>query len=59
MENIQDVEAKVEKAVEEFDEKSKLKFNGACSSQPVNIPGLGNDPEKGFKNDCVWFSACV
>lgn len=45
--------------MKEFDEKSKPAFNGAGLPHPFKIRGLGNDPEKGFRNECVWFSAYV
>ena len=57
--NLEDIEAKIDLAVNEFDEAIKPTFNGTCRPQPFRIPGLPNNPEKGFRNGCVWFSASV
>jgi hypothetical protein len=57
--NLKDIEAEIDLAVNEFDETFKPTFNGTCRSHPFRIPGVPDDPEKGFKNDFVWFSASV
>jgi hypothetical protein len=57
--NLKDIEAKIGLAVNEFDETFKPTFNGTCYSYPFRIPGVPDNPEKGFKNDFVWFSASV
>jgi hypothetical protein len=56
-ENLEDIEAKIDLAVNMFDENCKPTFNGSGRSQPFQIPGLPDSPEKGFRNGCVWFSA--
>jgi hypothetical protein len=56
-EDIQDIEAKIERAVTKFDEVDKTAFNGTGPSHPFKFEGLQNDPEKGFMNSCVWLSA--
>jgi hypothetical protein len=56
---LEDIEAEIELVVNEFDEGFKPTFNGTCRPQPFRIPGLPNNPEKGFRNSCVWFSASV
>ena len=57
--NLKDIEAEIDLAVNEFDETFKPTFNGTCRSHPFRIPGVPDNPEKGFKNDFVWFSASV
>jgi predicted proteasome-type protease len=59
VDNMHGIEAKIEDAVKEFEEKSKPAFHGAGPSHPFKIIGLLDDPERGFRNECVWFSACV
>ena len=51
------IEAKIDHAVTKFDEAFKPTFNETGPSHSFKIPGLRDDPEKGFKNGCVWFSA--
>lgn len=56
-ENLEDIEAKINLAVIMFDENCKPTHNGTGCSQPFKILGLPDNPEKGFRNGCVWFSA--
>jgi hypothetical protein len=55
--NVEGIEAKIEQAVNKFDEFCKPTFNGTGSSRPFKIEGLRDDPEKGFRSGCVWLSA--
>jgi hypothetical protein len=58
-EYVEGIEAGIERAVTKFDEACKPTFKGSGPSYPFKIAGIRDDPQKGFKNECVWLSAYV